>query len=132
MLRSNIAACHLKLEDWKAAVDAATGALEALGRLEPQTTTDGKAAEGNAVVEIEGEGAAAEEEELDRVRRDDRRKEDVRRIRAKTLMRRARARSELGGWGNLQGAEEGECCGGVLRVVEGGERGEVLADGVGW
>ena len=37
----------------------------------------------------------------------DQRKEDIRRIRAKALMRRARARSEEDGWGNLQGAEEG-------------------------
>lgn len=58
-------------------------------------------------MEIEGEGDAAERE-LDRLRMDDKRKEDVQRIRAKALMRRAKARSELGGWGNLQGAEEGE------------------------
>lgn len=109
VLRSNVAACHLKLEDWKAAVDAATASLDALGRLEPKKTTDGTATEGkgNEVVEIEGEGDAAERE-LDRLRMDDKRKEDVQRIRAKALMRRAKARSELGGWGNLQGAEEGE------------------------
>jgi len=34
------------------------------------------------------------------------RREDIQRIRAKALMRRARARSELGGWSNLSGAEE--------------------------
>lgn len=34
------------------------------------------------------------------------RKEDVRRIRTKALLRRARARAEAGGWQNLVGAEE--------------------------
>ena len=34
------------------------------------------------------------------------REDDVQRIRAKSLMRRARARTELGGWSNLAGAEE--------------------------
>lgn len=34
------------------------------------------------------------------------RKDDILRIRAKALMRRARAKSELGGWANLSGAEE--------------------------
>ena len=34
------------------------------------------------------------------------RRDDILRIRAKALMRRARAKSELGGWSNLAGAEE--------------------------
>ena len=33
--------------------------------------------------------------------------EDISRIRTKLLLRRARARSELGGWAELQGAMEG-------------------------
>ncbi len=109
VLRSNIAACHLKLLDWKAAVAAATSALDALARLEPPPATDQKTAEekGDAVVEISGSGALAEAEQLERLQLDDKRKEDVRRIRAKALMRRGKARSELGGWGELQGAEEG-------------------------
>lgn len=32
---------------------------------------------------------------------------DIERIRTKALLRRARARSETGGWSTLQGAEEG-------------------------
>jgi hypothetical protein len=32
---------------------------------------------------------------------------DIERIKAKALMRRAKARSEQGGWSVLQGAEEG-------------------------
>ncbi len=94
-------------------MDAATTSLEALGRLEPKKSEN--AAEGNQdeVVEIEGEGDDAEKE-LDKLKMDDKRKEDIQRIRAKALMRRAKARSEQGGWGNLQGAEEGRC---TLREV---------------
>lgn len=45
VLRSNVAACHLKLEDWKAAVDSATASLECLERVIPskakeKTTTE--------------------------------------------------------------------------------------------
>lgn len=57
-----------------------------------------------AVVEI-GPGED-EEAELERLQKLDERKNDVLRIRAKALMRRARAKSQLGGWANLQGAEE--------------------------
>lgn len=108
MLKSNISACHLKLEDWKAAVDSATAALDALDRLTPTKPEEEQNSGGadHAVVEIEGEGLQAEREQAD-LEMTDQRREDVRRIKAKALMRRARARSEQGGWGNLQGAEEG-------------------------
>ncbi|MCJ1451572.1 hypothetical protein MMC28_001912 [Mycoblastus sanguinarius] len=108
VLKSNIAACHLKLEDWKAAVDSASAALDALDRLLPKEKkekddkTDGN---GDGVVEIEGEGEDAEEE-LKKLEISDQRKDDMQRIRAKALMRRAKAKSQLGGWGNLQGAED--------------------------
>ena len=122
MLKSNIAACHLKLEDWKAAVDSATTALDALDRLLPppkkagsnqlakeeggkNADQDGDA--DGAVVEIVGDGEEAEQE-LARLKMSDQRRDDILRIRAKALMRRAKAKSELGGWGNLQGAEGGK------------------------
>ena len=108
MLKSNIAACHLKLDDWKAAIESATAALDALDRLTPKKSNDG-AKTGDVdhgVVEIEAEGPEAEKE-LAELEMSDQRREDIRRIRAKALMRRARAKSEQGGWGNLQGAEEG-------------------------
>ena len=108
VLKSNISACHLKLEDWKAAIESATAALDALDRLTPKKLRseqqDGDTEHG--VVEIEAEGPEAEEE-LAELETSDQRREDIRRIRAKALMRRARAKSEQGGWGNLQGAEEG-------------------------
>lgn len=61
---------------------------------------DGEVRDG--IVEIEGE----EVDELKKLEISDQRKDDIQRIRAKALMRRARAKSELGGWGNLQGAED--------------------------
>lgn len=55
-----------------------------------------------------GAGSAAPaplKEDLEEAKRQKRR-DDVLRIRAKALMRRARARSEAGGWSNLAGSEE--------------------------
>ncbi|PGH08083.1 hypothetical protein AJ79_06083 [Helicocarpus griseus UAMH5409] len=117
VLRSNVAACHLKLEDWKAAVDAATASIDRLDKAlpPPQTHKESQASlekggndDGGAVVELlDGDGEdESEEAQLKRLRDEDARREDVKRIRAKALMRRARAKMELGGWANLQGAEE--------------------------
>jgi tetratricopeptide (TPR) repeat protein len=105
VLKSNIAACYLKLEDWKEAVKAATAALDGLDKLQE------KEAEGEVKVdkdeeadeEIISEGAVKAEDTSDKGKRET----DTERIRAKALMRRARARSEQGGWASLQGAEEG-------------------------
>ncbi|KAL8656321.1 MAG: hypothetical protein Q9226_002707 [Calogaya cf. arnoldii] len=128
VLKSNIAACHLKLSDWKAAVEEATKSLEALDRLEkpPASKSGGNEVEGSEgahPVDRNGQHTAAaakddsgvveladdeenEAEALEKIEKDDRRKDDIKRIRAKALMRRARARSEQGGWGDLQGALE--------------------------
>ncbi|EEH34086.1 hypothetical protein PAAG_05135 [Paracoccidioides lutzii Pb01] len=118
VLRSNISACHLKLEDWKDAVDAATASIERLDKaLSEQTqkeTSSGAEKRGNGkdagdeVVELlDGDGdEESDEAQLKKLREDDVRKEDIKRIWAKALMRRARAKKELGGWANLQGAEE--------------------------
>ena len=111
VLKSNIAACHLKLEDWKAAVDSATSALDAIARLLPQekpksTSTKPEVEKDDGdVVEIEGEGEEAEAA-LKRLEISDQRKDEVQRIRGKVLMRRAKANSERGGWANLGNAEE--------------------------
>lgn len=107
VLKSNISACHLKLVDWKAAIESATAALDALDRLMPAARAqDATATTDKSVVEIEVDDVQAQAQ-LAALEMDDQRREDVARIRAKALMRRARARSEEGGWGNLQGAEEG-------------------------
>jgi hypothetical protein len=112
VLRSNISACHLKLDEWKEAVSQATAALDGLDRLErtekeaDKASAEAKDKEEDIEEVIVSEGAskaapapATEEEEAKR-----KRQEDILRIRAKALMRRARARSELGGWSNLEGA----------------------------
>lgn len=118
VLRSNVAACYLKLEDWKAAVDSATACIDCLDRIIPpsiqQDTNDSTGKEQaadskdqeDAVVEISGDHEEAEKATLGRLQKNDERKRDVARIRAKALMRRAKAKSQQGGWADLQGAEE--------------------------
>jgi tetratricopeptide (TPR) repeat protein len=112
VLKSNIAACHLKLEDWKEAIKAATAALDGLDRLQGRNKDDTKdvgdaskveEVEEEAEEEIFSEGSTKAQDTSDKGKRVG----DIERIRAKALMRRARARSEQGGWSSLQGAEEG-------------------------
>ncbi|KAE8448663.1 hypothetical protein EG329_009088 [Mollisiaceae sp. DMI_Dod_QoI] len=107
VLKSNIAACHLKLEDWKEAIKAATAALDGLDKLQGKgkdapKKEEEKAVEEEADEEIVSAGALKAEDTSDKGKRE----ADIERIRGKALMRRARARSELGGWANLSGAEE--------------------------
>ncbi|KAK4666756.1 hypothetical protein QC763_303060 [Podospora pseudopauciseta] len=110
VLRSNIAACHLKLEEWKEAVTNATAALDSLDKLEGNGSSKKQdptppTAEDEVEGEIVSSGAKAAGPALgDDAQR--KRLNDISRIRAKALMRRARARSELGGWSNLEGAIE--------------------------
>lgn len=121
VLKSNIAACHLKLQQYKEAVQTATESLEGLSRsekalLESATKTgrdpeiEKDPQEDEPEEEIVSAGAQksapaiADETAAQQAAR--RRQDDILRIRAKALMRRARARSELGGWSNLTGAEE--------------------------
>ncbi|KAK3398441.1 hypothetical protein B0T20DRAFT_479198 [Sordaria brevicollis] len=114
VLRSNVAACHLMLEEWKDAVKHATTALDLLDKLEredrlaavkeekerdeveEEIVSAGAAKAGPAVPVTETEAQIARQK----------RQEDIARIRAKALLRRARARSELGGWSTLEGAIE--------------------------
>ncbi len=114
VLKSNISACHLKLEDWKEAVKAATAALDGLDKLQGRKAKgkegdeDGvQGVEEEADEEIVSEGAGKAEDTSDKGKRE----ADIERIRCKALMRRARARSELGGWSTLQAAEEGNAAG---------------------
>ncbi|KAI2640885.1 hypothetical protein GGS26DRAFT_586877 [Hypomontagnella submonticulosa] len=116
VLKSNIAACHLMLEQWKEAIKAATSSIDGLSRLEKTEASqiEKEEEQQNEEDEVEEEivssgaqksaPAAKEETTTEAVRR--KRQEDILRIRAKALMRRARARSELGGWSDLAGAEE--------------------------
>ncbi|KAJ5873812.1 uncharacterized protein N7529_002242 [Penicillium soppii] len=118
VIHSNIAACHLKLEAWKSAVDSATVSIDRLEKIIPSTLPDkgdetkGKEAtkpdakDKDDVVEISGDDEEAELEELQRLKEQDELRAKVLRLRAKILMRRAKAKSQIGGWGNLQGASE--------------------------
>ncbi|KAL6719392.1 hypothetical protein ACLMJK_003631 [Lecanora helva] len=119
VLKSNIAACHLKLDDWKAAINSATSALDALERLIPTKRKDADTADedsksdpsqdpnaSDSVVELSGEDDAAVDAQLKSLELTDQRKSDIQRIRSKALMRRARAKYSLADWSNLQGAED--------------------------
>lgn len=108
VLRSNIAACHLKLEEWKQAVESATKAHEALDRIDPPlvmgTEQNGRIAEsGGGVV---GEVDDSTEVLLDALTRTGHTINDVHKLRTKALLRRAKARHEVGGWASLQGSLE--------------------------
>lgn len=125
VLQSNIAACHLQLEDWKHAIKAATESLESLTSLEkpPETenaeekddaaddaTTQTEAAENvdsiEKSVEKSAEKSKGDQPTTPAEHLSEERQKDVLRIRTKALLRRARARAEAGGWQNLAGAEE--------------------------
>lgn len=118
VLNSNVAACHLKLEEWKETVKAAGESIDDLDRLDPtkakETKKDSspKSDDGKEVVEAQEEEADEEIVSVGAAKAEDtsavaKRKADIERIRSKALLRRARARSELGGWSALGGAEEG-------------------------
>lgn len=144
VLKSNISACQIKLQEWKDAMKSATEALDGLDRLEgkgketevPEGKDKGKQKEGQESGDAEVEAAPKKHEEEDEEVEEEiissgaakagpalpkpseeppsyaaseaaqKRADDVRRIRAKALMRRGRARVELGGWANLAGAGE--------------------------
>ncbi|KAJ5295807.1 hypothetical protein PENANT_c001G07292 [Penicillium antarcticum] len=117
VLHSNIAACYLKLEDWKAAVDSATVSIDRLDKVIPptaqtkddstgKTASDSDGKDTDDVVEISGDDEEAEEKELQHLKDQDEKRSNVMRIGAKSLMRRAKAKSQIGGWGSLQGAAE--------------------------
>ncbi|MCJ1447091.1 MAG: hypothetical protein MMC23_007600 [Stictis urceolatum] len=119
VLKSNIAACHIKLEEWKEAVEAASAALDGLERIDPTAKKEkkgadtgkdsldhGKAAEEEGtIVELDDDEEEAERA-LAKLKLSDERREQVRTLRAKSLMRRARANAEQGGWATLAAAEE--------------------------
>lgn len=106
VLRSNISACHIKLEEWKEAVESATKALDALDRIDPPPTNEagenGRGETTGGVSEIDD----STEILLEALSRTGRSINDVHKLRTKALLRRAKARHEVGGWASLQGALE--------------------------
>lgn len=124
VLKSNIAACHLKTGEWKEAVKAAGECLDLLDMAEGKKkekkdkpdagSESGNEDDDNDVREVEQEEEEADEEIITpgATRAEDtslkaKRKADIERIRVKALMRRGKARMEIGSWSSLQGAEEG-------------------------
>jgi hypothetical protein len=128
VLQSNIAACHLKIEQWKEAIKAATDAIDGLAKLEIEEqllpkdeTKDTKSSNQDSKTNDDDDDDVEEEIVSSGAERAapipppeptpeqvalENRKADILRIRTKALLRRARARSEAGGWSNLVGAEE--------------------------
>ncbi|KAH0349292.1 tetratricopeptide repeat protein 1, partial [Aureobasidium melanogenum] len=109
VLHSNIAACHIKSEQWKEAIDSATKSIDALERIDPlpkpkatQDAARAKPQPQSAVEEIDDETA----EKIEALEKSGRTRDDVQKIRVKAFLRRAKARSETGGWAALQGAYE--------------------------
>ncbi|KAI9667798.1 MAG: hypothetical protein M1821_000617 [Bathelium mastoideum] len=119
VLRSNVAACQLKLQEWQAAVTAAEQSLANLERLDPlpkppsednlEDGERGRAGQGRedktgteVVEEVDDQTAAR----IEALAKSGRTRADVQRIRIKALLRRARAQTEIGSWATLQSAEE--------------------------
>lgn len=119
VLKSNVAACYLKTEQWKEAVKAAGECLDLLDMAEGKRKKKEKVDEGSESGQENDIDVVEEEEEADEeiispgaAKAEDtsvkaKRKADIERIRAKALMRRGKARMEIGSWASLQGAEEG-------------------------
>jgi hypothetical protein len=96
----------LKLSEWKEAVESATKALDALDRLDPPPAEEpGENGRGDTV------GGVSEIDDtteilLEALTRTGRGINDVHKLRTKALLRRAKARHQVGGWSSLQGALE--------------------------
>jgi len=134
VLRSNVAACLIKLAEWKQAVESAGKGVECLERLEPlpkvkrrKTQVNGggagttksdepqlgsvdQARDEDEDEDEDGDGVQeltpAAEARLLRLQQSGHTIDQVRKLQIKLLLRRAKARSEQGGWSNLQAAEE--------------------------
>lgn len=106
VLRSNISACHIKLEEWKEAVESATKALDALDRVDPPPAKEsGENGRGDTVGGV-SEIDDSTEILLEALTRTGHGISDVQKLRTKALLRRAKARHEVGGWASLQGSLE--------------------------
>lgn len=106
VLRSNISACHIKLEEWKEAVESATKSLDALDRIDPPPVKEsGENGRGEAVGGV-SEIDDSTEILLEALTRTGHSINDVYKLRTKALLRRAKARHEISGWASLQGSLE--------------------------
>jgi hypothetical protein len=119
ILRSNIAACYVKLAEWKTAVDEADQGLECLETVEKEVAELDQTQPVSKIVELEDDDVV-EEGPISQVAENKRlpQKDDIFRIRTKLLLRRAKARTEIGGWAALQGAQEGRFDASTLGVSQ--------------
>ncbi|KAK0274457.1 hypothetical protein LTR35_011611 [Friedmanniomyces endolithicus] len=119
VLRSNIAACHLKLEEWQDCVDSATKGLEGLERLEPLPKPIKKPKSGAAAtsqqqtLSLEDNDQPIIEEVTDdleariaHLQTTGHTLPQVRNLQIKLLTRRAKAQVQLATWASLQAADE--------------------------
>lgn len=111
ILHSNIAASHLKMQEWKEAIESATKSIDALENLDPlpkpkkENRKEAISQNGQPQGSVE-EIDDATAEKIEALEKSGRSREDVQKIRVKAMMRRAKARTETGGWASLQGADE--------------------------
>ncbi|KAK3712778.1 hypothetical protein LTR37_008868 [Vermiconidia calcicola] len=110
VLRSNVAACYLKLREWKEAVESAGKGVECLERVEPlpsprkvKDAKDGEGGDGEDVVEEVNEEV---EKRIERLQQSGHTIDEVRKLQIKLLLRRSKARTELSSWADLQAADE--------------------------
>ena len=119
VLQSNMAAARLRLEAWDEASKSATAALDLLQELEgsdPSLAPEGqqrdkgseKDGEKGPDEDVEEEIVSSGAEKAEKMRQEELSplKADILRIRTKSLLRRSRARAELGGWHNLSSSLE--------------------------
>ncbi|KAK1069065.1 hypothetical protein LTR12_014085 [Friedmanniomyces endolithicus] len=119
VLRSNVAACHLKLEEWQDCVDSATKGLEGLERLEPlpkpaKKPKNSAAANGQQTIPtLEDNDQPIIEEVTDNLeariahlQTTGHTLPQVRNLQIKLLTRRAKAQVQLATWASLQAADE--------------------------
>ncbi|KAK5117305.1 hypothetical protein LTR62_005922 [Meristemomyces frigidus] len=112
VLRSNVAACHLKLEEWKEAIESAEKGIDCLERLEPlpkapkpKQKVMSAASEGpedDQVVEVDDDIA----HRIQHLQDSGQTLDTVRKLQIKLVLRRAKAKSSLPDWSSLQGADE--------------------------
>ncbi|POS88230.1 hypothetical protein EPUL_000137, partial [Erysiphe pulchra] len=110
VLKSNIAACYLKLQKWKEVTISATTALEKLQNLiesldkeHEKMVDEKKLTEDDELEETIISAGAAKAQDTSSTGN---RKSDIERIKTKALLRRARANCEIGSWSALQSAQE--------------------------
>jgi tetratricopeptide (TPR) repeat protein len=107
VLRSNIAACHLQLSEWKEAIESAEKGIDGLERLEPlpkpKPQNDPEDKENEAENGTISEITDAEET---RIHTSTHPLDQIRKLQTKLLLRRAKANTNLSSWSSLQAADE--------------------------